>query len=409
MSEVAQIAMQRGIALLDLGRAKEAEEQLRRALPENPNDARVLALLSDALLRQGEYDQALEVGRSAVAADPEYAPAYSVLCASLAGLERYKQAQKAVELGLALAPESAGLHLQKAGVLLAREHYEAALASIERAGQLDPENTSVATLRASALFRLRRYDEAAEAADEAVRLDPENAEAYRIRGVNALHRGGGKAAVQDLRTALRLDPTDMHSRQALSTAIKTRNPLYGGLLRFGVWLETVPRAARVALLLTPVILTQILRPSDDRLWAEIPIIVITAMVLLTWALEPLMNCVLLLGRNRVLLTREAKRATYGFLGFVVAAVACAVFGQVTGPGSLLLIALAFGLWAMATGMTHVLKPGARALVGYGAAAAAVIGAMAIAAVLVDAPAAPVAVGLVLIGGIAAIWIGAFSN
>jgi hypothetical protein len=64
---------------------------------------------------------------------------------------------------------------------------------------------------------------------------------------------------------------------------------------------------------------------------------------------------------------------------------------------------------MVTGSVHDLPPSQRKLIGFGAAAAAIIGAMAIVATLTGATGAPFAVALVLFGGIAATWITAFAR
>ena len=408
MSEVVQTALQRGVALLDLGRAKDAEAHLRTVLAEDPGDSRVITLLGDAVLRQQRYDEAVDLSRSALAADPECVPAYSVLAAALAGLERYPEALEAVRNGLALAPETPGLHLQEAGVLLELEQDTDALASLGRAMRLDPENAEAHAVKAAALARLRQFDAADAAVDEALRLDPENAEAHRMRGVISLHRGGGKQAVSAHRAALHLDPTDAASRDGLSTALKTRNPVYGWLLRFGLWLDTLPKAVRIAVLVAPFLLTRVLRPYEDQAWATVLIIVVAALALLSWTLEPLMNCVLLLGRDRHLLTRDAKRATYGFLAFLAAAVACVVTGQVSGPAQLTAIAFAFGLWGLAIGSAHLLGPGPRKIVGIGAVAAAVVGAAGVVAVLATAPVATAVVAILVFAGVAALWFTTFA-
>jgi hypothetical protein len=122
-----------------------------------------------------------------------------------------------------------------------------------------------------------------------------------------------------------------------------------------------------------------------------------------------MNCVLLLGRDRRLLTRAAKQATYAFLTFLAGAAACAVLAQTNGPAQLLPIAFGLGLWAMAAGLTHLLAPGQQKVVWLGTAAAVLLTAMAIAAILAAAPGATFAVALVLLSGIAAAWFTALAN
>jgi tetratricopeptide (TPR) repeat protein len=409
MNEVAGTALQRGQVLLDLGRAREAETQFRTALAAEPNDATLHALLAQALLRQERYDQAEETSRSALAADPEHVLALSTLAASLAGQERYPEARDVVQRGLALAPEIAGLHFQEASLLLALKRPGDALDSVERGRRLDPESSAGAAAQAGVLFQLRRYNEADAAVDEALRLDPENPDAHRIQGMLALRRGGGSSAVRAHRAALRLDPTDDSSREGLSVALKSRNPLYGLLLRYGMWLDGLPNGLRVLMLLLPFLLTRLLRPFDGQTWATVLLIVVVAFVVLSWTIEPLMNCVLLLGRERHLVNRVTRQATYGFLAFAVAAVACAVYAAAGGPSRLLTVAFGLALWAMVTGTVQHRAPGQRKLMVGVLAAAAIAGAVAVVATLADTSAASAAAAIVLLGGIVATWFVAFAR
>ena len=409
MNEVAATALQRGQVLLELGRAREAEAQFRTALGADPNDATLHALLAQALLRQERYEQARDASRTALAADPEHVLAMSTLAASLGGLEQYSEGLEAVRRGLALAPEIAGLHQQEASLLLAMKQPQDALASVERARRLDPESSAGAALQAGVLFELRRFDEADAAVDEALRLDPENPDAHRIRGYIALRRGGGRSAVLAHRAALRLDPTDANSREGLSLSLKSRNPLYGQLLRFSMWLDALPNGLRVLVLLLPFLLTRVLRPFDGQTWATVLLIVVVALVVLTWTLEPLMNCVLLLSGEGHLLDRVTRQTTYGFLAFAAAALGCAVYAAAGGPSGLLTIAFGFGLWAMVTGSVHHRPPGGRKLLALAAAAAAVIGTLAFVGTLTEASGASAAATIVLFGGIAATWIVAFAR
>lgn len=409
MNEVTATALQRGQVLLELGRAREAETQFRTALAADPNDAMLLALLGQALLRQQRYEQARDVSRTALAADPEHVIALSTLAASFGGLEQYEEGLEAVRRGLALAPELAPLHQQEASLLLAMERPEDALDSIERARRLDPESSAGAALQAGALYELRRYDEADAAIDEALALDPENPDAHRIRGLIALRRGGGRSAVRAHRAAVRLDPTDANSREGLSIALKSRNPLYGLLLRFSSWLDALPNGLRVLVLLLPFLLTRVLRPFEGQTWATVLLIVVVALVVLTWTLEPLMNCVLLLSRDRHLVNRVTRRATYGFLAFAAAAVACAVDAAAGGPSGLLTIAFGLALWAMVTGSVQHRPPGHRTVLVVAAGAAAIIAAMGIVATLTEARGASAAAAVVLLGGIVATWFVAFAR
>jgi tetratricopeptide (TPR) repeat protein len=378
MNEAYEAALRRGKILLELGRAKEAEAQFRTALAAEPGNAVPLTLLARALLEQERYLAARKAGREALAADPENLLALSVFGAALAGLERYPDALDTVRRGLALAPELAGLHLQEASVLMAMERPADALDSIERARRLDPESSAAAVLHAGVLYTLHRYGEADDVVVEALRLDPENSEAHRIRGLIALRRGGARTAVAAHRTALRLDPTNAASRVGLSFILKSRNPVYRLLVRYGSWLAGLSNGLRVAMGLLPFVLIWMLRSFDGQIWAAVLILFVVTLVLLSWTIEPLMNCVLLLTRDRNLLTRSTRRATSGFLAFAGAALACAVVAMVTGPPQLRPVAVGLGFWAIVTGGLHNHRQREHAI---GAGAAGLIGTMVVAATL----------------------------
>jgi tetratricopeptide (TPR) repeat protein len=308
-----------------------------------------------------------------------------------------------IRRGLAIAPEFAGLHLQLGYVLLADERPADALVVAERARELASESSATAALVAAVLCDLGRLADADAAVEEALRLDPENADAHQIKGVLALRRGGGKAAVQAQRTAVRLDPTDAGAREGLTIALKTRNPVYGTLLRFQLWLGTRPTGVRVAVSVAPFVMAQVLRPYLGQTWAKVVLGVVLGLVVLSWAIEPVMNCVLLLSRDRLLVNGPTRVATAAFVTFVAAAIACFVASSAGGLGRLVLIAIGFLLWALATGHGHRVRPGWRKPLVAGAAAGAALGAIAIVATVVAAPGAPLVTGLALFSGILAIW------
>ncbi|MFD7655392.1 tetratricopeptide repeat protein [Actinosynnema sp. NPDC059797] len=408
MDENSGVAVRRGQALLDVGRHQEAEAQFRAALAADPGDPVTRTLLAQSLLRQERFTEARDESRTALADDPEHVMAHSTLAAALAGSAQLRESLEVLRQAMRLAPGFAGLHLQEAYVLMAQERHAEALESARRARALDPEDADAATAQAAALYDLHRLDEADAAVAEALRLDPQNADAHRVKGLLALRRGGGEPAVSAHRTALRLDPTDPHAREGLSVALKSRNPLYGALLRFNSWLGSVPTGARVAVLLVPFLLTRFLRPFDDQVWAKVLIIVVVGLVVLSWTLEPLMNCVLLLSRDRHLVSRAARRATFMFLGFAAAAIAVAVLATVEDQPRLLPLALGLVLWAMTSGSTHNVREGRRKVLLVGTAVAASLGVLAVTATLTGAPGAVPAVMLVLIGGVVAAWLSVFS-
>ncbi|MFJ3404171.1 tetratricopeptide repeat protein [Promicromonospora sp. NPDC090134] len=408
MNETAAAAEQRGQALLELGRGREAEEQFRVALASTPGDPNLLTQLAQALLEQDRYQEAHDASRAAVGAAPEHVMAYSVLSASLAGLDRLPEARDAVRRALGLAPHFAGLHAQEAHVLLAQKLPAEALASVARARALNPEDSDAAAVQALALYETQRFGEADAAVQEALRLEPENVTAHRVQGLLALRRGGGAPAVQAHRTALRLSPTDSGAREGLAFSLKSRNPLYGLLLRYSMWLQAQPKALRLGMIVLPVILTRLLRPFDDQPWATALLVVVLGYVVLSWSLEPLMNTVLLLSSDRHVLGRPDRLATYAFLGFAGAGVAVLAVGLAGDVPLFLTLALGLGLWAMSVGSAHTVKAGRVKVLTIGAGVAALLAVVAFAGTLAGFDGLVVAVMTVLLGGVAALWFTAFA-
>ncbi|WP_275002438.1 tetratricopeptide repeat protein [Promicromonospora iranensis] len=408
MNETAVAAERRGLALLELGRGREAEQQFRAALAATPDDPDLLTHLAHALLQQDRHQEAYDVSRAAVGAAPENVMAYSILSASLAGLDRLAEAREAVRRALALAPHFAGLHVQEARVLLAQDLPAEALVSVARARSLHPEDSDAVAVQAAALYDTKRFGEADAAVREALRLDPENVVAHRVQGLLALRRGGGAPAVQAHRTALRLSPTDSGAREGLAFSLKSRNPLYGLLLRYSMWLQSQPKALRLGMVFLPLILIRLLRPFEDQMWATALIGLVVAYVVLGWSLEPLMNTVLLLSRDRHVVGRPERLATYAFLGFAGAAVAVLTVGLVGGLPLFQTLALGLGLWAMSLGSAHTVKAGRVKVLTIGAGLAAVLSSVAFVGTVAGVGGLGIAVMAVLLGGIAALWFTAFA-
>lgn len=390
--------------MLQLGRSKEAEGFFREAVAEEPDEADHHVGLAHALHGQGRFAEARDAAREALRTEPDHVGALSLLASAHGGLKEYAAAMGAVRRGLELAPQLAFLHRQEGAVLLAMDRPQEAAASLERARSLDPEDSEVAALQAAAAYNGRDFDEAARLVGEALALDPDNAEAHRIRGLLSLRKGGGSDAVGAHRQAMRLDPTDPDYREGMALAIKSRNPLYGLMLRYSDWVSGLPGGTRWLVFFAPYIATRVLRPFEEQLWARVLLVLVFAVVLVTWTIEPLMNATLLLRRyTRNLLPRATLLATYGFLAFVGVAAACAITGIVTHSGRWYVVAIGLGLWSISAGQSHTVREARRRLTVLLQAAGGLLGAAAVVTTALGLGAGtPLSVGLI-VTGIAMLW------
>jgi Flp pilus assembly protein TadD len=397
-------AAERGIVLLDLGRPAEAERHFRDALATDPSNADLMVYLAQSLNVQERYAEARDAAREALAANPRHVGGLIILSAALAGLQDFEHALDANRHGLQIAPDLPQLHRQQGAILISQGRSAEAFGPLERARTLDPEDSLTVALVGAALFNVRRFPEAEQAVADALRLDPDNPEAHRIRGLLSLRQGGGRTAVDAHRTALRLDPTDPGFREDLATAMKSRNPLYGLLLRFADWQAGLPSGARWLVLLAPFIATRILRPFNDQLWAQVLLVLIVAVVMLTWALEPVMNTVLLCSSYaRNLLPAATKLATCAFLAYAVTALTAVIAGLTLPSNRALLLGFGLGLWAMSAGQAHQFY-GRRKKVVLGLHAAGAVLAVLTASAMALGTSAAEPLSLVLIlSGVAMLW------
>jgi tetratricopeptide (TPR) repeat protein len=403
LSDTAETARAKGEALLDLGRPVDAEPLLRSALLENPKDVEALGLLARCLLVQGRADEATEYAQEAIAATPDDPDGHYLLALARAGTDEYGAAERSIRAAIERAPLWSPLYALYAGILLAQARPGEAAVVAERARSLDPENAGAATQHAAALLQLRRLDEAEEAIAEALRLDPESDVAYQVAGTVELARGGGKDAVAHWREALRLDPTDEVAREGLAAAMKTRNPLYGQLVRFWVWESRLSKGARLAILFAPLVANDALRSAGTSPVTIALIAVVVGLVVLTWAIEPIMSLVLLASRyGRSLVGQDERTSALVFLGFVTAGVVLAFAGLVS--GGFLELAFGLGLFALSVGSAHDLREPRRrrfyvctALVG----AVAVVGA--VFEIVGWEPGFGIAILILFLAGLAAMW------
>lgn len=402
-------AVTRGLTLLDLGRAQEAERHFRDALSQDPTDSGVHVHLAQALIRQQRHTEARDAARRALGLDPDNLAALLVLSAAHAGLREFDLGIQAVDRALQMAPDLPVLHRQAGALLLAQGNSQGALVALERARVLDPEDSLTLSTLAQALFEERRHAEAEAALAQALRLDPGSAEAHRVRSMFLLARGGGRAAVAASGETLRMDPTDAHSREVHALARKSRNPLYGLLLRLGEWQRHQPRWVQMLIIFSPFLATRLLRPYDDQVWARVLLVAVFAVVLVLWTIEPLMNSLLLATRRgRGLLRPLTARATTAFLAYLGTALVCTGVGLATDSTTLLFTTIGLALWSVSAGHVHLMED-SRLRVAVGLhAAGAVLAAVTVVLALLGTPAAVPLALVLMLSGVAMTWFTTFA-
>lgn len=402
----------RAQVLMQTGRPELAEQELRRALADDPHDPHLHALLSLCLAQAERHAEALDEARHATGLDPDDPfPRYAEARALLA-LERRDEAERAIREAVALAPGDPEFHAVLAAILLDRRRWSEALAEAETALEADPEHVLATNLRAQALVFLDRRDEAGATLRAALARDPENAYTHASQGWALLHAGQQAAALEHFRESLRLDPRDAWAKAGLVEALKARNPVYAGMLRYFLWMSRLePRTQWIVViggLLGYRVLARVAADVPALNPLVVPLMVAyLGFVLMSWTADQLFNLVLFtspVGRHA--LTEEQKTGAILLGGVVALALGALAIWAVGGSGVALLAAgLSAGLMIP---LSATLRGRGRGRMVMGAATAAIalaaVGTVAFEATG-DAERAATLFPVALLGIVASSWIG----
>jgi tetratricopeptide (TPR) repeat protein len=335
------------------------------------------------LLQQSRYDLAEAELKLALAGDPDRGPLHSLLALCLAERGELEEAQAEADRGVALDPEDPFPHLLRSQVLRKRRRLEEALAAAGEALRLDPgqpapravrgavyleqrrwtealeeadaglgfdaSDADCANVRAIALTQLGRRTEAAATMGDALERDPENDVTHANRGWGLLHEGEPRKAMEHFRESLRLDPTNEWARAGIVEALKARNPLYGLMLRYFLWMGRLSGRSQWGFMIGGYLAYRGLLALADRNPAAKPWLmplIVGYMVFagLSWIASPLFNLILRLhpiGRHA--LTDEQRRESTWIGSFLGTALAALLAWAFTREGLCLLLAIHAGL------------------------------------------------------------------
>lgn len=301
--------------LLEQGRTEMAEKELRQAIAEEPEPAFAHALLALCLSDQERFDEAAGEIREAISRDPELAFAHYAQAQLMLARRRIDDAVAPAEEALRLDPENAHYYGLMSRIRLEQRRWPDALQAAESGLALDPEHLVCNNLRAQALVQLGRREEAGATIERALARQPENAATHANRGWTLLHQSEPKQAMDHFREALRLEPGNEWARAGIIEAIKARNPVYGLMLRYFLFMNRLSGRAQWAIILGGVFgqrMLQSLKKTNPAWspWITPIIVVYVAFVMMTWISVPLFNLILRLhpvGKHA--LSDDQKRAS----------------------------------------------------------------------------------------------------
>ncbi len=209
------------LTLYRQGRSQQALATLRPAVPGQPSDARLLAMLQKAVAS----DAGMPGRKASVAAASSTSPAAHRAASRMMAQLRDKHPDKAVETAAAFAadhPDDSAAHLLYGTALVADNQLDRAREEYEKATSLDPDNVA-ALLSLGGVDSLQRKYKSAESRFRSVLdVDPKNVEAMVALGRLAAMQGDKAAAIKQLRQAIAKVPGSTKAHAAL-IMLYTRN------------------------------------------------------------------------------------------------------------------------------------------------------------------------------------------
>jgi tetratricopeptide (TPR) repeat protein len=325
---------ERAALLLNQSRYELAEQELKQALAEDPDEPLAHSLLARALIGRKEYAAATEAAERAVAAGPDLPFTHYALALTRYHRNHYPEAEAAIGEAIRLDPSDADYYSLLAAVFAEQEKWSSALVVAEEGLALDPEHGTCGNVRAMALVRLGRQDEAAAAMEGALARDPDDAFTHANRGWSLLHERDPRRALEHFQEALRLDPELDFARAGMIEALKARYWLYRQILGYFLWIARLSPGARWAVVIGLLVLQQVVasvaRTSPELKPFLQPVLIgYLIFALTTWTAMPLTNLLLRLNRfGRLALSPDERLASNWIGGFVGAGLIGVVYGMV---------------------------------------------------------------------------------
>lgn len=208
----------RGIALLDAGRAADAIAAFERAIALKPSEPKAHNSLGNALLDLNRPAEALPHFVQAIALAPRYARAWSNAGTALFRTGDLTGAMARFEHALRLDGTIAEVHQGLGNIQFQQDRPSQAIPHYEAALRINPALADAHYNAGSACFELGRVEDAIRHFSAAAQQKPADAEIQNNLGAALLRAGKSADAIAAFETALRLKPDYADARDNLALA-----------------------------------------------------------------------------------------------------------------------------------------------------------------------------------------------
>jgi len=304
------VLLERARQLIQTNRHREAEQELRSILSQEPDNTEAIVLLSICQSEADKMEEANRLIQTAISHQPSN-PYYLYIQASFFLKDgKIKEAEKYIKSAISFDPTSADLYGMLSMIKLNQKEWSEALQYANDGLALDSENLNCLNSRSTALFKLDKKEEAYNTIKEALDNNPENDNTHTNVGWSLLEKGEHQRALEHFREALRINPQSSYAKAGLVQGLKARYWFYRMFLRYVFWLNNLKGKAQWAIIIGLYIAVRVLgsvSESNPELAVFITPVITLYMIfaISTWIITPLSNLFLRLNvYGRYALTRE---------------------------------------------------------------------------------------------------------
>lgn len=340
---------QRASMLMEQARYSLAEDELRQALTQDPDNGLAHAMLGLCLSNLNRFNDAQQEAETAIHLEPDQPFVFYAYASVLLGRNDFKKAKSAVETAIGMDPFSQHHFAMLARIEFQLHNWQAAADAADSGLSLDPEDVECTNLRAMALVKLGKTIDAQETLKTALKRSPEDPFSHANLGWSLLENGEPQKAMEHFREALRLDPEMEWARSGIIEAMKARYFIYRIMLSWFLWMAKLQQKAQFGVIIFAYIGYQILNgiaANNPGLapWINPFLIVYVAFALMTWLAVPLFNLVLRTNKFGRLALSDEQIRTSTWVGLcVVGSVGMLIAYFFAGSFEFLGCALAFAL------------------------------------------------------------------
>jgi len=296
------LLVERASLLLEQGRNKDAERQVKQALESEPNNDYALSILARCYMNEGQHDKGIEIINKAIAIDPNESFYFYLLGFGYYQKDQVVMAKENLSKAIALNPYNAEYFGMLSFIFLDDKMYEEALRNANEGLELDPENVTCLNARSRALNKLKRTDEAVETIGDSLSKDPDNKFTHTTVGWNYFERGDQKKAAHHFREALRTDPNFESARIGLKESLKSNFIPYKLVLQFSMWMSEKGKNFQWIFFIGIYVLYRIVRSVAENNQGLKPfllplIVVYFVFIFFTWIANAIANFFLLFHRD----------------------------------------------------------------------------------------------------------------